>query len=461
MISLVVLLPPSTLLGPQGWGAVPLAYARVGDAGQVLDRGHALAEALPRSDKTVVILSSCDTLLLKAPLPPVTGMRLQRALPNAVEEQLIQDPQRCHVSVDPDPAPDGGRYLAVVDREWFASVVAVFAREGRGRLKVVPLMRCVPLPREARQPDGEPALHLVELAVGEDAQEASPAPAEDALADAATTDAAGQPASALIVRHGIVATLEGEASASVEVAVRHGGLGLGLEVDERRLSATLAFMTQQAPTDLYELEPVAGDSGSADHVIGFAAPEAVSAFAFGALANAALACRLDLCQFEFSRSGRGTPGTKRWWRWAAGLSAAAALCAITALNVHWFQLRHQRDALNAQMVAVLKASFPDIPVVMDPQAQMTSRLKALAAAGGALRADDFAVEVAALSRALPPLPSASIAALDYSSGSLAVTFRPGTSIDAEAFRNRLASNGLLAKEEEGKWRLVSATSRPR
>ncbi|PLZ01743.1 hypothetical protein CY652_13735 [Burkholderia sp. WAC0059] len=490
MISLVVLLPPSATAAQQTWASAPLAYVRVAAAGRIVDQGVAVAAELPHSDMTVVVVSACDTLLLKATLPPVTGPRLQRVLPNMVEDQLVQDAQRCHICVDPVPAPEGGHYIAVVDREWFASVIAAFTLEGRGRLKVVPLTRCVPLPHGEGTPAGgtdasatqavtekEPALALVETAgpvqteTADGGEPVMPSAAGEAAGVVTMDEVGGQPASALVVRYP-AAMAGSETSVIVEVVLRQGGLGLGLEVDERRLPATLDRMVQRAPTDLYELSAAAPDVVGAARDEGHAIdPEPVlrpvperaglAVLPLGALAEAAMACRLDLCQFEFARSGRGSKGAKRWWQWAAGLSGAAVVLALTAVNVHWFQLMHRRDALNAQMVAVLKTTFPDISVVVDPQAQMVSRLKGLANASGALRADDFVVEAAALSRALPPVPSTSISMLDYSNGSLSVTFRPDATVDADGLRKRLASNGLSARQEDGKWILASAISRPR
>lgn len=462
MISLVVLLPPSGRVAAEKLASVPLAYARIDAAGRSVEQGVAVVGELPHSDMTVAVLSACDTLLLAASLPPVTGVRLQRVLPNLVEDQLVQDPQRSHICVDPVPAPDGGRYLAVVDRNWFASVIAVFAREGRGRLKAVPLTRCIPAASLALVKE-EPTLVLVgaeesaEASAGDaDGVPLPSAPSAEEADGADASDVVLQPASVLVLRYPSVAPAGDEEAVNVEVevAVRRNGLGLGLEVDERRVAATLAGIAAQAPANLYGLALDALDGVRAELA-------GLPLLSLGELASAAVACRLDLCQFEFARSGRAAKGAKRWWQWAAGLAGAAVVVALIAVNVHWLQLRREQAALNAQMVAVLKQAFPDLAVVVDPQAQMASRLKGLFTASGMPRADDFAVEAASLSRALPPIASTSIEALDYSNGALTVTFRQDTKVDAGGFGKRLASNGLSARQEDGKWILESATSRQR
>ncbi|HEY1611629.1 MAG TPA: type II secretion system protein GspL, partial [Paraburkholderia sp.] len=180
------------------------------------------------------------------------------------------------------------------------------------------------------------------------------------------------------------------------------------------------------------------------------------------VAREALACRFNLCQFAFSRAGRAGLGRGglRHWRTALGLVGAAALVSIVAVNVQWFQLRHRRDAINAEMTSLVKASFPGAPIVLDPHAQMALGLKRLAQADGELRPDDFLTLAAALARALPPVASTALAGLDYSDGAFDVTFKPGTEIDEEGLKRRLAAQGLSAQEENGKWTLKSARPGP-
>lgn len=451
MTSLVVLLPASGRLAAEAWDTVPLMFARLGRAGEVLEQGQAVVEALPRSDLTVLMLSACDTLLLKAALPPVTGARLQRTLPNVVEEHLVQDPQRCHICVDPDAAPDGARCLAVVDRDWLASLTETFGREGRGRLKVVPLIRCVPLPRPM-----EPPL-AVESADAREAllvEQGSADTLEAQRADEGAGESPAETRSVLIVRYPGAGSAEGEVGEPVEIIVRQGQLGMGLEVDVSRVQATMAGIVQRGPVDIHVLSPAVPLVSGPELVV-----PGAGVISLADVAGAALACRFDLCQFDFARAARAMRGAKRWWQWSAALAGAAVIVALVALNVHWLQLWHQRDALNAQMADVLKKSFPEISVVMDPQAQMVSQLKRLSSQSGALREDDYLVEAAELSHALGPVPSASISALDYSNGTLSVTFRRGTTVDADGFRTRLAANGLSGREEDGKWMLASAAQR--
>jgi general secretion pathway protein L len=112
------------------------------------------------------------------------------------------------------------------------------------------------------------------------------------------------------------------------------------------------------------------------------------------------------------------------------------------------------------MTQMVQAAFPGSPMVLGPHEQMTLDLTRLRGTTGTLRADDFLALAASLAHALGPIPSVAIGTLDYSSGSLEVSFRPGTEIDADGFRSRLAKGGLSVEEEDGKWKLRSAQSKP-
>ncbi len=54
---------------------------------------------------------------------------------------MIQDPQTCHIAVDPVALASGRRVLAVIDRGWFRFVLEAFANAGHRNVKAVPAMR--------------------------------------------------------------------------------------------------------------------------------------------------------------------------------------------------------------------------------------------------------------------------------------------------------------------------------
>jgi general secretion pathway protein L len=538
MSSLIVLLPSADAqaASADGIDAMPLPFALLDRSGEITRVGHASLAELPRAMTTVLVVAARDTLLLKVNLPPVTGPRLRRVLPNVVEEHLIQDAQGSHVAVGPDADPQGERCAAIVDRDWFAGVIDRFAAAGHRKLRAVPLIHCIPLldaPQAATQPANEVQREEAKVGAGdvdtafqsEEEDGTSKDPNNNAAANEgeANTDLA---ASALIVRHSIRRRLNIEANSTseieaidkaiedaasadttiisdseehIEIAVRQGMLGFGMSIRAVQLDATIAELAKRQPLVVYSLaleasgEHTANSTANSTANAGKSATQAVThtasrnephfaaahaagsrtqrtaststAFPLAALtlpwpslARDALACRFDLCQFEFANGGRSRAGGGglKPWRIAIGLVATALIVSLVAINVQWFQLRHRRDALNAQMTELVKSAFPDATVILDPHAQMAVGLARLRSAAGELRPDDFAVLASGLSRALGAIPSSAIAGLDYNSNTLDVTFKPGTTVDTDGLTRRLAAQGLSAQEDNGKWSIKSA-----
>ncbi|WP_254600364.1 type II secretion system protein GspL, partial [Burkholderia latens] len=148
MSTLIVSLPPREPAVPlQEWQWPELPFTLVDKAGQVQRAGRAALALLPRANATLLIVAARDVLLLAATVPPLKGPKLRQALPNIVEDQLIQDPLGCHVALDPVALPDGRRVLAVVDRAWFRAICDAFTAAGHRHLSAVPATRCLPAPR--------------------------------------------------------------------------------------------------------------------------------------------------------------------------------------------------------------------------------------------------------------------------------------------------------------------------
>ncbi|WP_174960639.1 type II secretion system protein GspL, partial [Burkholderia ubonensis] len=176
MSTLIVLLPPREPAVPlQEWQWPELPFMLVDKAGQTQRAGRAALALLPRAAATVLVVAARDVLLLAATVPPLKGPKLRQALPNIVEDQLIQDPQGCHVAVDPAALPDGRRVLAVVDRAWFRAICDAFTAAGHRHLRAVPATRCLPLPLAAAVAVTDPA-PAADEAVAEAGADAAPPP---------------------------------------------------------------------------------------------------------------------------------------------------------------------------------------------------------------------------------------------------------------------------------------------
>ncbi|WP_193100220.1 type II secretion system protein GspL [Burkholderia sp. Z1] len=433
MSSLIVLLPSIGTFDAENWQAVAMPYALFDRRGQLVRAGSAHRDAWPKAASTVLVLAARDTLLVDVTLPPVTGTKLRRVLPHAVEEYLIGDAQQSHVAVGPTASGDAARSVAVVDRKRFGEVIDWFDTAGHRRVRAVPLIHCM-------------AMGGGEQADGDEHSEAN----------------------VLIVSPPVPSEIVGETVADpprLELAVRRGTSGFGLETRASALDVTIAELSKHESVRVHVLvvdvhdDVESGATTESDMLERGGRHSEMLPVAhtlpWDVLARGALDCRFDLCQFEFARNTRADRGGWRRWRVPAGLAIASAVVAIATINVQWFQLRHRQDALNAQLTARVKAAFPDTTVMLDPPMQMRTGLERLRTAAGELRANDYLVLSASLSRALGPIPSDAIATLDYRDGALAVAFRPGTAVDGDGFRQRLQAQGVTANEEDAKWMLGS------
>ncbi|KVN61192.1 type II secretion system protein GspL [Burkholderia stagnalis] len=454
MSTLIVLLPPREPAVPlQEWQWPELPFMLVDKGGHTQRAGRAALTLLPRAAATVLVVAARDVLLLAATMPPLKGPKLRQALPNIVEDQLIQDPQGCHIAVDPAPLPDGRRVLAVVDRAWFRTICDAFTAAGHRHLSAVPATRCLPSP-------------LVATTVA-----ANPAPGAETEAVAADGDAAppARPAAVAAVL-GVAASVEPilvEAGAQpgpsgaprLELAIARGALGEGFAAPAQRAAGTLAALAGGAPVELYELgepgaEPrLASVKGAdAEALLPGAAP-----LPFETFARRATAERFDLCQFEFeSQPWRFDRATLKRLRVPIAIAAATLGVAVIGMNLHWWKLSRERDALSAQITETLLSAFPKTTTVLDPPAQMQRQLDQLRLAAGELSPNDFLALASGLSRSMGTLPLNGIASLDYHDRRLDVGFKPTVKVDPD-FTQRLARNGLAGEVDSstGKWTIRS------
>jgi general secretion pathway protein L len=500
--TLIVFLPPRDPAVPsQEWQLPDMPFLLLDRSGRKERAGRAALAFLPRASATVLIVAARDVLLLAAALPPLKGHRLRQALPNIVEDQMIQDPQTCHIALDPQPQADDMRVLAVIDRGWFHFIVEAFRAVGHRNLRAVPLTRCLPavyaplsMSGEPIPADGEPVLGAAAGAAESDAAVSGPSPEAGAeppslapalsaplvvavlgtVRETAQAILAEVAAGAASVAPGAPASAAPLASTDprIEVAIARGTLGEGFAVPASALGTTLRALAGETPLTVFELTEVPGTEpspaadasasafGMTEYGAAVGVPGDAKPLPFERLARAALTCRLDLCQFEFeSRPWRLDRATVRRLRLPIALAAAALVVAVIGANVQWLMLGRERDALNAQMTELLLNAFPKTTVVLDAPTQMKTQLEHLRLAAGQLSPDDFLSLAARLAPSLGPLPVNGIAALDYHDRRLDLTFKPQVSADPD-FAKRLAQHGLAGELDSntGKWTIKNRTA---
>lgn len=452
MSTLIVLMPPrDPAVHSQEWQLPELPFVLLDKAGNTQRTGRSALALLPRASSTVLLIAARDLLTVAAAVPPLKGPRLRQALPNVVEDQLIQDPQTCHLALDPKALGDGRHAVAAIDRGWFRFLVEGFTAAGHRGLRAVPVARCLPKP-EAEAIAGE-----TEPSIGQDDAASSQHAALEPVI-ACVMGPVMSTAPSLLAGSLPDQSLSAPAEA-LELAVVRGVLEQGLAAPAASAAATIAALAGDAPVTLYTLTGLPGEpSGAASKSSATLLPGA-QPLTFETLARRALTCRFDLCQFEFAaQPWQLNRATLRRLRVPIALVAASLVVAIIGANVQWLMLTRQRDAMNAEMTELLLNAFPKTTVVLDPVGQMARQLQLLRVAAGQPSPDDFLALADGLARSLGPVPANGIAALDYHDRRLDVTFKPGVTVDAD-LTARLARNGLTgaADSSTGKWTIRSAS----
>jgi type II secretion system protein L len=100
-------------------------------------------DTLPKVRTATLVLDARDVTLLPAKLPPLSGAKLRQAVPNVVEDSLLQDTQGCTFGIGP-AMEDGRRLVAVADKSWLEFVIGAVERRGIRVGAVVPAQLCLP-----------------------------------------------------------------------------------------------------------------------------------------------------------------------------------------------------------------------------------------------------------------------------------------------------------------------------
>ncbi|MGE0311175.1 MAG: type II secretion system protein GspL [Lautropia sp.] len=362
----IVWLPPRSV-GERAFGTEPTLLVHVGGEPNPLARRASL-DALGQVRQVRLVADPRDVNLIEVVVPPLAGAKLRQALPNLVEEYLLQDPAKCLIV--PGPLTEGGkRLIAVIDRDWVEFVVGAFDRRNIRVEAWWPAQLVLPLaPTDwslaalhGALTLRTGALHGIGWHGGGDAQ----ARAEAVVALLETAGARVEAPEQLI------AFLEDE---SWEGPVRRGAAHLGIDVEFARLP-----LLSGAPIDLM--------TGRASGL------------------SAAIA------QFDW-----------RIWRLPAALGAACVVAALAGLNLHWAMQASEKRAIRSAMNAKFRAAFPGVQQIVDPVLQMKRNVAVLRAQSGRAGPDDFLPLLASFSQAIGPQGQQGLAALEFRDGKLKVRF---------------------------------------
>jgi general secretion pathway protein L len=172
----------------------------------------------------------------------------------------------------------------------------------------------------------------------------------------------------------------------------------------------------------------------------------VPVFAVAADRGRAAPIVLELLQYEFA------PRMADWraWRVPAALGAALAVVGILGLNLDALLMQREERQLRSQMIAAFHDALPQVPVVLDPLAQMRRALADMRSGAGTGDAGDFFPLAASFAKAAQA-EAESVRQLEYRERALQVRFEPramDTAQKRDALVARLLKAGLTAKFTE-------------
>ncbi|MGD7444779.1 type II secretion system protein GspL [Ralstonia pseudosolanacearum] len=443
--SLYVRLPHRPIQSPERWSqgalaSVPFALVREEGAQgpqRILREGASRVDELP----------AADVLLVPASVPPLALPKLRLALPNLVEDRLVQDAQQCHIALGPRlgtvpahgwraPREPQTRALMIADRAWIRFVLDSVAGHKHRSCHLLPAQLCLPLEApapvaavgnaDAAQAHTEPSLKPVDAEAAEATAQA-PSPATAAITTIAL-DAA--PAS------------DADALPAVDITVRSDHAdGYGLRVLPAHVADWLAIAPAPArlmvSPALRELAPTLSTDPAAARL---------DWAVWAAGARAALAGGdADLCQFDFAHGGIAGMDWSAW-RLPIALAVLIAVAQLIGMNTQWLTLRAEQKRLDAAMRTQLQTAFPNTPVILDPPAQMRRQVQQLRLAAGKAAPEDFLPLADRFAQAAAGLAPDALLALDYHGRALVVTLKEGT--DTNMLRTAAATVGLKMETAE-------------
>lgn len=389
MSTLYIRLPPRVTAdhAPQGLALV-CPFARVSH-GAIEQEGFAplsnLSATIAKAQRVVLLLAASDVAILRLKVPPLSPAKLKAALPNLVEDQLINDPAGCVVAAG--GLSDGLRTVAVVQRTWLDLLAKTLFSLGARQVTALPAQLCLPC-----QP--------------------------------------GQP--------GSVTAAINERGADIDMTLRlseQDGIGLAMNVGQNETASheairALCEMVPKAPIFLYVPQSaVRAYQEAVDKTSLLGARVSVLADNWPRWIAGANSTALDL----MAGLGAGAVARLDWraWRWPLGLAAAILVINITALNMDWWRMKSEANSLRASLIQIYRSSYPKESVIIDPLAQMRQKIAIAKRDAGLAAPDDFMAITAAFGEAWAGIASAAgktapaIAALEYREHSLFVRFKQG------------------------------------
>lgn len=361
--------------------------------------------------------------------------RLQTALQSLLEDPLLDDPSDVHMALQPHWQAGQSAWVAVCNKAWLHGHLAQLQAGGHTVHRIVPEW----------------------------------APSMSTAADISAW-IGGTPADAQLWVHHAQGTWHLPLQAGLQHWAEQLNKMAGTGVDKLALNVTVLADPAVADLALKALSTLQAQTHSAIserlQTWRIQVTPATSRY------RQAADTQWDLAQFEFAANGsaRWRQAAQRIWqnilrspewrpvRWCAGLLVATQL---VGLNMAAWQLNAQVALQKELQKNILKQSFPNVTVVVDPPLQMAKELSLLQSASGTLTSRDLEHALQAAGAALPA--GQSITGIDYTTQGQAETKLQGLQLreaQAPAFAQALRAQQLDAQANGAQWRITPLKEAP-
>lgn len=385
---------------PQSLLTQTCAYTLLGKRDVIERDGDAtlteLGALITQTKRVILLLAAVDVTLLRMAVPPLSSAKLRAALPNLIEDRLLEDVSACVVTCS---AGQGGmQSIAVVRRAWLALLLQTLRGLGAQRISAVPGQLSLPLP-------------------------------------------AGRVSAALY-------KTDRNLSLSLRLS-EHEGLGILLQSADELLP-TLRKLVPDTPITLFVAPSVQADRQAA-----LASATDIEVQALNGMRLQLPDLSLDLAS---GVSALAQPSWNwRPWRWPLLLGGLLLVVQTCALNLGWWHLSREANNLRASMNQIYLAAYPKESVILDPLLQMKQKIAASRHEAGLSAPDDFTSLLGEFGQAWAILqPAASIAKIEYHDHKLSIHLKTATSVDA--MREALSERKLtleVSPESELTWQIGS------
>ena len=370
------------------------------DSATTRQRGSlTLAAAVSRNGKVVALAPATQILTAEPELPPGSGLKLARAVPFALEEQLTEDIDQMTFAIG-RRRPSGGTPVAAVSRAVLESWLSDLKSAGLEPLAIYPDISLMP------ENPGQTVLWLekTRLAVRR----------PGALPFAVELSPVGE---ALVVAGVIPDPLDSTA----DLKVPESAILYATREDWAQSQNEFERLGEKFDSLKVQLLP---DGPLPWLARGLPGTEAV-----------------NLLQGDFART---TDFGARWHRWrTAALLAVAFLVlhvAAQALQVH--KAKRETAALDGQIASVFSASMP-AETMRDPRRQMQTRLERIHQSGAS--PEYFLRTLKTLGGALAVTPKTEIDALSYRDDSVDLKVRAPSLAALSQLSQYMSKQGMSAE----------------